>query len=102
MVWSGLQVKKFRKSQKPHVLLPRERGHVVDPQAEAYCVSCSRPELSPFCAAIQSPADWVTHKQGSLCGAIVVAAVIPAIRSGGRRNVSLRLHSEGKSEETRV
>lgn len=65
----------------------------MDPEVGAYCRSCSHLELSPLCAAVQSTADWVIQKQGSLFGAIVVAAGISAIRS--RRMGSLRLHGEG-------
>lgn len=94
MVWSGLQVKKFRRSLNLHNLLPWERGHIVDPKAEAYCVRRSRLELSPVCAALQNPADRAIHKQGCLFGASVVAAIILAIRSGDRRMVSLGLYTE--------
>lgn len=67
----------------------------MDPEVGAYCGTCSHLELSPFCASTESTADWVIQKQGSLFGAIVVAAGISAIRSGGRRMGSLRLHREG-------
>lgn len=67
----------------------------MDPQVGSHCGSCSSLELSPFCATVENTANWVIQKQGSLFGAIVVAAGISAIRSGGRRIGSLRLHREG-------